>query len=563
MKHPVIFIVSIFLGSLKAIPAEPIFEDVAQKSGLVFNHFNGMSGGFHLPEIMGSGAALLDFDQDGDLDIYLVQSNIIGPGKKLSDATPPFKGKGEPRDRLFRNDSKAGNLKFTDVTEASGIVSTGYGMGVASADVNNDGYPDLYVTNLGSNKLFINNGDGSFKDVTEQNHADDPRWSTSASFFDFNRDGWLDIYVANYTIYDAANEPKCYTPSSARDYCGPGAYTPERDTLLMNKGNGVFEDATSLLKNRNAFGPGLGVVTTDLNGDGWLDVYVANDGAANLLWLNKKDHFVDEALMAGVALNGVGAAEAGMGVTAGDFDGDGDDDLFVTHLMDETNTLYVNDGDLYFEDLTVEKGLAVASRRYTAFGTFWFDMDNDGWLDLITLNGAVSKQRVLSGRETWDVFQEPNQLFRNLEGKKFEEIQDPAISNARHVSRGAAFGDIDNDGDTDIVITNTSGPVRLLLNRVGADQNWIGLRLLNKKLKRDMQGARVKITPENGKPLWRRAKTDGSYCSSHDPRVLTGLGKSKSVKEVTVTWPDGQMETWKNLPVKKYTTLYQGGGEKQ
>jgi len=505
----------------------------------------------------------LDYDQDGDLDIFLVQSNIIGPGKKLADARPPFKGKGQPRDRLFRNDSKSGVLKFVDVTEESGILSTGYGMGVASGDVNNDGYPDLYITNLGSNQLFLNKGDGHFEDVTGKSGADDPKWSTSASFFDFDRDGWLDLYIANYTVYDAANEPRCYTPGSARDYCGPAAYPRERDTLLRNTGNGVFENATRRLTSPNGYGPGLGVVTTDLNGDGWLDIYVANDGAANLLWLNNKGTFADEALMAGVALNGVGKAEAGMGVTAGDFDGDGDDDLFVTHLMDETNTLYVNDGDLYFDDLTIEKGLASVSRRYTAFGTFWFDMDNDGWLDLITLNGAVSKQRAMAGKDTWDIFEEPNQLFRNMGGKKFEEIKDPAISNDKHVSRGAAFGDIDNDGDMDIVITNTSGPVRLLKNVMGNTRNWLGLRLLNKDLKRDMLGARVKIVPEGGQPLWRRSKTDGSYVSAHDPRVLAGLGQAKAIKEVVVYWPDGKQETWKNLPVNEYTTLYQGTGEKK
>ncbi len=543
-----------------------LFEDVTQAVGLDFVHFNGMTGKYYLPEITGQGGALLDYDGDGDLDVYLVQGHVLEPGKKLSDAWYPYRGKGEPRDRLLRNEltlNSDGSVKihFTDVTVASGINARGYGMGVTSGDINNDGYPDLYITNLGANQLFINNGDGSFTDQTGSSGTDDPRWSTSASFFDYDRDGWLDLFLTNYVVFHAPTNPKCYTPGSMLDFCGPDAYPPSPDRLFHNKGGGVFEIATKKMRTQNAFGAGLGVVTADFNGDGWMDIYVANDGDANQLWINGKNGtFSDEGLLSGVALNRAGSAEASMGVAAGDFDEDGDEDLFMTHLMDETNTLYLNGGGGFFDDRTVEFGLAVPSRRFTAFGTFWIDVNNDGWLDLITLNGAVSNQKGMGDPNDRYPFREPNQLFLNRAGKKFEEIHDSAISDHLNVSRGAACGDIDNDGDSDILILNNNGPARLLLNR--SRQNWIGFRFLDRALKRDMLGTRVKVIA--GDRTWqRRVKTDGSYCSAHDPRLILGLDKRDSVTGVEVTWPDGTRERWSNPPVNRYTTLYKGSGEKK
>lgn len=538
------------------------FTEVAARTGLKHRHFNGMTGKFYLPEIVGSGAALLDFDNDGDLDIYLVQGAAIGPA--ATNAAGP-----RPGDRLFRNEligpsSPDGKLRFTDVTEASGISATGYGMGVAAGDVNDDGWTDLYVTNLGPNQLLLNNGDGTFRDTTEQSGADDPRWSTSAAFLDYDRDGRLDLFVTNYVNFKVSSHRTCYAKSSALDYCGPDAYDPTPDRLFRNKGGGAFEEVTSAAGVHKAFGAGLGVVTADFNQDGWIDIYVANDGDANQLWINQKDgSFVDEALLAGVALNRMGQAEAGMGVDAGDFDGDGDIDLFMTHLGDETNTLYVNQGGGFFEDRTIETALHTPSLPFTGFGTGWFDYDNDGWLDLLALNGAVAVVEDLARKGDPYPLHQTNQLFRNIGGKSFRETTEAggAVFRLSEVSRGAAFGDIDNDGDADVLLTNNSGPVRLLVNNLNGAKHWIGLRLFGGGPKRDVIGTRVEVLRPGAPPLWRRVRTDGSYCSSNDPRVLVGLGSVDGPVGVRVHWPWGVSEEWAPMAVDRYWTLRAGESE--
>ncbi|HEX5833310.1 MAG TPA: VCBS repeat-containing protein, partial [Pyrinomonadaceae bacterium] len=318
----------------------PLFTERAEQTGLRFKHYNGMTGKFYLPEITGGGAALFDFDNDGDLDVFLVQGNVLEPGTKPGETLFPWRGAEPPRGRLFRNDltvGKEARLTFTDVTQQSGIVANGYGMGVASGDINNDGLPDLYLTNLGSNQLYLNKGDGKFVDITKESGAGDPRWSTSASFFDYDRDGWLDLMLVNYAEFSVTNSPNCYAATTARDYCTPRVFRAPGNRLLHNKGKGVFEDVTVSAGLDKEFGHGLGVVTADFNGDDWIDIYVANDGDHNQLWLNQKNgKFVNDALLAGAAVNRNGQAEAGMGVDAGDFDGNGTDDIFVTHLMDET-----------------------------------------------------------------------------------------------------------------------------------------------------------------------------------------------------------------------------------
>ena len=516
-----------------SLAAQPIFKDVAEQAGLKFQHYNGMTGKFYLPEITGSGAALFDFDNDGDLDVFLVQSNVLEPNTKPT---------GSPRGKLFRNDLKR-TLSFTDVTAQSGIAATGYGMGAAVGDINNDGLPDLYLTNLGSNQMYLNKGDGKFVDVTKESGTDDPRWSTSASFFDYDRDGWLDLMIVNYADFSIANSPNCYAATTARDYCTPRVFRAPGNRLFHNKGNGVFEDVTVAAGVSKEFGHGLGIVTADFNDDGWIDIYVANDGDPNQLWTNQKNGtFVNDALLAGASVNRNGQAEAGMGVDVGDFDGNGTDDIFVTHLMDETNTLYVNLGKGLFEDRTREAGLGMPGRRFTGFGTVFFDYDNDGRLDLFVANGAV--QLPLA---------QPNQLFRNTGKGSFVEVNVPELS-LPEVSRGAAVGDVDNDGDPDLLITNNNGPARLLLNNVGNSNHWLGLRLVGKN-GRDMLGAQVEIVTATNSVLRRRVRTDGSYLSGNDPRVLVGLGQTTKVKAVRVRWPDGATEEWKDQPVDRYVTL--------
>jgi len=538
-----------------------LFKDVAQQVGLKFQHYNGMTGKFYLPEITGSGAALFDFDNDGDLDVFLVQGNVLEPNTLPNNTLFPWRGPEPPRGKLFRNElTSSKTLSFTDVTQKSGIVATGYGMGAAAGDINNDGLPDLYLTNLGSNQMYLNKGDGKFVDVTKESGADDPRWSTSASFLDYDRDGWLDLMVVNYAEFSVTNNPTCYAATTAKDYCTPRVFRAPGNRLFHNKGNGTFDDVTAAARVEKEFGHGLGVVTADFNNDGWIDIYVANDGDPNQLWTNQKNGtFVNEALLAGCAVNRNGQAEAGMGVDAGDFDGNGTDDIFITHLMDETNTLYVNMGQALFEDRTREAGLGMPGRRFTGFGTFFFDFDNDGWLDLFVANGAVQLLPALIQQKNPFPLGQPNQLFRNTGKGSFVEIVDdvgPEFA-LLEVSRGAALGDVDNDGDTDFLVTNNNGPARLLLNQVGNRNHWLGLRLVG-KTGRDMLGAQVEIVIAENNILRRRVRTDGSYLSGNDPRVLAGLGAATRVKAVRVRWLDGAVEEWSDVQVDRYTTLKEG-----
>jgi hypothetical protein len=378
----------------------------------------------------------------------------------------------------------------------------------------------------------------------------------SASFFDYDRDGWLDLMVVNYAVFSTASSPNCYAATSARDYCTPRAFRPPGNRLLHNKGDGSFEDVTVSAGVSEEFGHGLGIVTADFDLDGWIDIYVANDGDPNQLWINQRNgKFKNEALLAGAAVNRDGKAEAGMGVDAGDFDGNGTDDIFVTHLMDETNTLYANQEKLLFEDRTRESGLGMPGRRFTGFGTLFFDYDNDGWPDLFVANGAVQLLPELMRKGDPLPLDQPNQLFRNEGAGKFVEVSDPALQ-LLEVGRGAAFGDIDNDGDTDVLVTNNNGPVKLLLNQVGNRNHWLGLRVVGRN-GRDMLGARVEVVIKKGTVLWRRARTDGSYLTANDPRVLAGLGSTSRVEAVRVHWPDGSIEEWKELPVDRYTVLLQ------
>jgi hypothetical protein len=545
--------------------ADSIFKEVSEPTGLRFQHYNGMTGKLYLPEITGSGAALFDFDNDGDLDVFLVQGDVLEPGTKPGNTQFPWAEAAPPRGRLFRNDLTVGKdgkrtLHFTDVTEKSGIMANGYGMGAAIGDINNDGWPDLYLTKLGSNQMYLNKGVGTFIDVTKKTGTDDPRWSTSAAFFDYDRDGWLDLMVVNYAEFNVANSPNCYAATSARDYCTPRVFRPPGNRLFHNQRDGTFADVTVAAGVAKEFGHGLGIVTADFDGDGWIDIYVANDGDPNQLWINQKNGaFRNEALLAGAAVNRDGQAEAGMGVDAGDFDGNGTEDIFVTHLMDETNTLYVNLGKALFEDRTREAGLGMPGHRFTGFGTLFFDYDNDGRLDLLVANGAVQLLPELIRKGDPFPLGQPNQLFHN-QGGKFVEVSDQAAEAFQllEVSRGAAFGDIDNDGDTDVLVSNNNGPARLFLNQAGNRNHWLGLRVLGKGINRDALGAELEIVISKNNVVWRRARTDGSYLSANDPRVLVGLGSAARVESVRAHWPDGNVEEWKTPSIDQYTTWKEG-----
>jgi hypothetical protein len=456
-------------------------------------------------------------------------------------------------------------MHFTDVTKQSGLTPRGYGMGVATGDIDNDGWIDLYLTGFGRNQMFRNNGDGTFTDVSKASGTDDPAsWGVSATFFDFDRDGWLDLFVGNYLNYTLQTHIPCFGPSGAPDYCRPSVYGAQPSRLYHNTGNGHFVDVTIPSGVAREFGPALGVSTADFNGDGWIDFFVANDEHENQLWINQHDGtFVNTALAAGVALGASGERKANMGVDAGDFDNDGDEDLFVTELIAQGSSLFVNDGSGSFEEQSTRRGIRHPSLPYTGFGTAWFDFDNDGWLDLLAVNGDVN-QNVKTLDRKGDPFPlgQRNQLFRNV-GGRFEDVTDRAgkVFDLVEASRGAAFGDIDNDGDIDVVVANGAGPARLLINNVGNRNHWIGLRLLGKQAKRDMLGARVAVTRSSGPTLWRRARADGSYASANDPRVLVGLGASTEAPRVRVIWPSGHAEEWPSVPIDRYTTLTEGTGK--
>ena len=541
------------------------FTSNAEEIGLDFVHFNGMTGKFYFPEIMAPGVALLDYDNDGDLDVFLVQGQMLGEGAILDHAPP---GSLPLRGRLYRNDLKVHadgtrTLHFTDVTEQSGIDARGYGMGVATGDFNNDGCIDLYVTNFGQNQLFRNNCDGTFTDVSKKSGTDTLGWSVSAAFVDYDRDGWLDLYVGTYVQYDIKADQKCTSLTGRRDYCTPKVYQPQSDHLYRNQGNGTFVDVTATALVGGLFGPALGVVTADFNNDGWIDIYVANDGKENLLWMNQRDGtFKNMGLLSAAALGENGTPEASMGVDAGDFDNDGDEDLFTTHLPTEGNNLYVNDGSGLFEDQSASSGLGPLSLAYTGFGTAWFDLDNDGWLDILAVNGAIAAVEG-HGADPFP-YAERKLLFRNLRNGKFEDVTKlaGAAFKLSEISRGAAFGDIDNDGDVDVLVGNLNGRVRLLVNNIGNRNHSVCLRLVGQREHRDMLGARVQVVRENKPTLWRRVRTDGSYASANDPRVLVGLGESTEAPSIRVRWPDGPVEEWPQVAIDRCTTLQEGRGRR-
>jgi len=542
---------------------EALFVDRAAETGLAFVHFNGMSGEYYFIEPLAPGGALFDYDNDGDLDVYMIQGQMLGDKSVEETVFPPS----EPpplRDRLFRSDLvESGELRFVDVTSESGIVSTGYGMGVAAGDYDADGFVDLYVTNFGSNLLLRNNGDGTFTDTTRSSGAVEDRWSASAAFVDYDADGHLDLFVTNYVDFTVENPGKCYGETTARDYCGPLSYNAVPDRLFRNRGDGSFEDVTAASGIARAYGAGLGVVSSDFNGDGHVDFYVTNDDHPNQLWINRGDgRFDDDALLAGCALNASGQTEAGMGIDAADFDGDGDDDLFLTHLSGETNTLYLNDGSGVFEDRSVETRLASASRQFTGFGTGWFDYDNDGWLDLIVANGAVKKIEALAAQGDPYPLHEVNLLFKNRGDGSFEDVTSLAgeVFALSEVSRGAVIGDVDNDGDSDVLVLNNSGPPRLLINEIGNRKHWVGLQVMDTGGRRDAIGARVEIERGDGRLLLRQVRVAASYCSSNDPRLLIGLGDLPEIRAVRVTWPDGDREEWRDIAAGRYTVLVKGSG---
>lgn len=547
-------------GTTAPAAAAVPFVDRAEEAGIRFVHTNGMSGARFFPEIMAPGVALFDMDNDGDLDVFVPQGHSLAPGA----TAPAGPGTGG---RLFRNDLQIGPdgsrvLRFTDVTEASGIRATGYGMGIATGDIDNDGFTDLYLTAVGANQLYRNNGNGTFTDVSRASGTAGGGWGVSATFFDFDRDGWLDLFVGNYVRYSASTNIPCRTAAGALDYCAPFVYPPQPSRLYRNTGKGRFVEITAAAGMAVDYGPALGVTAADFNGDGWLDLYVAHDLQPNALWVNQHDGtFKNVASTAGVAVGPNGEPKSSMGVDAGDADNDGDEDLFVTELTGQGADLYLNDGRGQFTDASAASGVRAATLPFTGFGAAWFDADGDGWLDLLTVNGLVMGTAAGAAADDPFPFRQRRQLLRNLGNGRFEDVSarsGPAFERLA-VGRGAAVGDLDNDGDPDVIVANDQDRLELLLNEGPREGHWLGLRLVDGPGGRDLVGTRVRIRRSDGMTIWRRARADGSYGSAQDPRVLIGLGAT-SAANLDVIWPDGRMESFDPPPTERYTSIVKGTG---
>jgi hypothetical protein len=543
--------VAISIGAFQGGGAPVVFTDVTRASGITFTHAVAPEKKYIL-ESMSGGVALIDFDRDGRLDIYLVNAPTVATAGAPRSA----------RSELWRNN---GDGTYADVTEKAGVGYPGWGMGVAVGDYDNDGLDDLYVTCFGPDRLYRNQGDGTFTDVTQKAGVSDPRWSTGAAFGDFDNDGRLDLFVANYVDIrlDALPEfgkgKTCQFKGLAVQ-CGPKGLPGSGDSLFRNNGDGTFTDVSVKAGVADAPGRyGMGVAWSDINDDGYVDLFVANDTGANYLYRNNGNGtFTDVGLASGTALSENGEAQASMGVAIGDYDHRGRWNILVTNFSDEYNTVYRHDKDFLFTDASYATQTAKASLPYVGWGTGFFDYDNDGWLDLLVVNGHVYPQVDRAGLAT--TYRQPKLLYRNRRDGTFAEAGQaagPAIG-APDVGRGAAFGDLDNDGDVDVVINNLDGPPVLLRNDGGNANGFITIDLEGTRANRSAFGARVKVTSGDLVQIAER-RSGGSYISHNDTRLHFGLEQRTKVDSLEVRWPGGATQTFAGPPVNAFLRVTEGG----
>ncbi|GAB4243334.1 MAG: CRTAC1 family protein [Acidobacteriota bacterium] len=531
-------------------PPSVLFTDVTREAGITFVHDNAASSEKYLIESMGGGCGWIDYDQDGLLDLYLTNgaaTRVYTPKKPL-------------RSVLYRNN---GNGTFADVTEAAGVGAEGlFGMGVAVGDYDNDGYPDLFVAGYGRSMLYRNTGKGAFVDVTAEAGVENrDLWVSSAAWFDYDNDGDLDLVVANYVDWTPERNFYCGDEGPGmRSYCHPNVFNGQAASLYRNEGDGTFTDVSRASGLAELGANGLGVVTFDYNHDGWQDVVIANDAMANHLFENKKDGTFEEvAYLAGMAVSGDGQMESGMGVDAADITGDGWLDLALGHLDMQLNRVYYNVDGETFTDATFSSKIGHATYHISTFGLRFFDYDNDGWVDLFCANGHVMDNIQLYHPNT--TYAEPKQMFRNLGGGKFEDVSDrlgPAMLEP-HVSRGAAVGDFDNDGDLDILVNGCGDRAQLLRNDGGNRNHWLEILLIGTQSNRDGVGARVRVVA-GGRTLQDQRKGGMSYQSAQDPRLHFGLGQATMVGLVEIIWPSGQVTRLENLRADQILAVEEGKG---
>lgn len=520
--------------------------------GITFVHQNGHSSQYYEPETTGAGCAFLDYDNDGWMDIYLVNSGKCD----FYDPNPPL------RNALYHNNRDG---TFTDITEKAGVGSGGYGQGVAVGDFDGDGWPDIYLTQYGRNVLYRNNHDGTFTDVTDKAGVAAPGWSSSAVWFDYDNDGKLDLFVCRFVDYSKEKNKICGNKEIGVRYCIPSLYDPMPSWLFHNNGDGTFTDVSKQSGIGSVLGKAWGVVATDINNDGRMDLFVSNDTVANFLFANRGNgKFEEIGLQAGVAYSSDSVARSGMGIDSADYDQDGWMDLFVDNVDHEMYSLYHNDRDETFTDVAISNSIGMTTYMMSGWGVKFFDYDNDGNIDLFIANGHPDDK--IGEQYSAVTYREPLLLFRNIGGsfqRAFENVstQGGPLFTERFAARGMAIGDFDNDGAVDVLVAVNGGAPLLLRNMVGSQNHWLGLRLIGKKCNPDAVGARV--TWQSGDFKRSMIKVGGgSYLASHDPRMVLGLGPRTKLDWVEIKWPQpsGQVERITNLPINRYVTVVEGKG---
>ena len=545
------------LGCKPERKAPAWFEDFTEQAGVRFVHEVEVSGKYLFSESIGSGGAFFDFNQDGRLDIYLIHN--VNPSAPATN-------------RLFRQEADG---RFTDVSFESGLDVTGYGNGLAIGDVNNDGLPEVFLTEYDRIRLFLNRGDGKFRDVTAAAGLTNQHWSVPAAFFDYDRDGWLDLVVGNYLDFDPTQ--KCHDAKGQPDFCGPHGFHSTITRLYRNLGGGPadsalprFEDVTVASAIGRAPGKAMEIVCADFDGDHWPDIFITDDGLPNRLFVNQRNRtFKEEAVARGLAYTGLGATAANMGIALGDTDNDGLFDLFVPHLAEENHTFWRQEPRGIFQDDTARAGLLSTAWHGTGFAAVFADFDCDGRLDLAIANGSVRRRlgraspKIAQGiLPFWHPYAEPNQLFANDGAGHFVEVSaaNPAFCGEALVGRGLVCGDLDNDGGLDLLVTGIGGPARLYRNIASPHGHWLGIRATDPALgNRDAFGAEI-VVQAGGRRWWRLVQPAYGYASSNDPRVHFGLGDSATVDSILVRWPDGTEETFAGGPSNRYLFLRKGSG---